>query len=97
MESKREESDCSKVIPEISISIAIPVIKQYTTRAKVSATALRKRESVENIVITSQIGGKSVNRLNMHSYYWWYVSIFCWFMGYYLVFCFYCSLHDCFV
>lgn len=41
MERVREANDCSNVIPEINISINMPVIKQKTTIANVSAAALR--------------------------------------------------------
>ncbi len=42
IDSRREERDCWKLMPEINTSIAMPAIKQYTTSANVSAAALRQ-------------------------------------------------------
>ncbi len=41
IDSKRDASDCSNVMPDTNTSISMPETKQKTTIAKVSAAALR--------------------------------------------------------
>lgn len=44
IDSNLDASDCSNVIPDTKISINMPVMKQNTTIANVSAAALRRQK-----------------------------------------------------